>query len=168
LFNGIVQGLREYFGKLKEPNNGSNSCVDLVAVETKGAESLAYSLQKGTLETLPAITSMAYSLGAVRVASQAFQNAREPPDGIRVASVVASDAEAARGVVRFADEMRALVELACGVSIDVALSARLREAIGNNRKLDADTRVVIVVCGGSNISPEIVAEYRSKLAQGWI
>lgn len=164
LFNGLIQGLNEYFEKKKK--NASQK-VDLLAVETKGADSLAYSLQKGRLESLTSITSIANTLGALRVAPKTFENAREPPEGVRVTSVVASDAEAARGVVTFADEMRVLVEPACGVSIDVALGVRLREAIGKNRQLDADSRVVVVVCGGSTVTPEIVTEYRSKLEQGW-
>ncbi|OKL60576.1 hypothetical protein UA08_04122 [Talaromyces atroroseus] len=171
LFNGLVHGLHEYFETTrKNKNKEIGSQLNLLAVETKGADSLALSLRKGLLESLTAITSIATSLGALRVAPQTFQNAREPPEGVKVASVVASDAEAARGVVTFADEMRVLVEPACAVSIDVALSAKLREAVlagGDGRKLDANSRVVVVVCGGSSITPELVAEYRSKLAEGW-
>lgn len=159
LFNGIVQGLHEYSKK-----HSTKKAVDVVAVETQGADSLAYSLQKGSLQSLDTITSMATSLGALQVAPRAFENASSPPEGVKVTSVVASDAEAARGVVTFADSTRMLVELACGVSVDVAVGKRLREAVGD---LSLDSRVVIVVCGGSNVSPEIVAEYRERLKNGW-
>ena len=166
LFNGIIQGLNEY--NKSHPKDGLREKeLDVLAVETKGADSLAYSLQSGELKSLDAITSIATTLGALCVAPMAFQNAREPPEGVRVTSVVVPDAEAARGVVTFADEMRILVEPACGVSIDVALGARLREAV-TDRELGPDSRVVVVVCGGSAVTPEIVADYRTRLAQGWV
>lgn len=166
LFNGLIHGLREHFKKpLSEPNEVVKA-LNLLAVETKGADSLAYSLQRGFLDSLSAITSIATSLGALQVASQTFENARQPPEGVEVTSVVASDAEAARGVVMFADETRILLEPACGVSIDVAMSSRLREAV-KDRKLGPESRVVVIVCGGSSITPETVAEYRLRLAQGW-
>lgn len=166
LFNGIIHGLSEY--NKSHPKDGPrDSEVDVLAVETEGADSLAFSLQSGEVKSLDAITSIATTLGALCVAPKAFQNASEPPEGLRVTSVVVSDAEAARGVVTFADEMRILVEPACGVSIDVALGARLREAVAQ-RELRPDSRVVVVVCGGSAVTPEVVAEYRSKLAQGWV
>lgn len=167
LFNGIIQGLDEHFKKHPSSSTSSKNTkpVDVLAVETQGADSLAYSLQKGSLQSLTEITSMAHSLGALQVAPRAFENARSPPEGVKVTSVVASDAEAARGVVTFADTTRMLVELACGVSVDVALGKRLREAVGGD--LGPNSRVVIIVCGGSNVSPEIVAEYRERLKNGW-
>jgi L-serine/L-threonine ammonia-lyase len=92
-------------------------------------------------------------------------NAQSPPAGIDVTSVVGSDAEAARGVVRLADETRLQVELACGISVEVALGERLKEVIPD---LGPETRVVVVVCGGSNITAEMIAEYRVKLQDGWV
>jgi L-serine/L-threonine ammonia-lyase len=166
LFNGLIYGLSAY-NKTHPKEGPRGKTLDLLAVETKGADSLAYSLQNGELKSLDAITSIATTLGALCVAPKAFQNAYEPPEGVRVMSVVVPDAEAARGVVTFADEMRILVEPACGVSIDVALGERLREAIAD-RELGPDSRVVVVVCGGSAVTPEVVAEYRSRLAQGWV
>lgn len=166
LFNGIIRGLTKYY--VSHPKKGHREKkVDVLAAETKGADSLAFSLQSGELKSLDAITSIATTLGALRVAPMTFQNAREPPEGVRVTSVVVPDAEAARGVVTLADEMRILVEPACGVSIDVALGARLREAVAD-RELGPDSRVVVVVCGGAAVTPEIVAEYRTRLAQGWV
>ncbi|KAL1965376.1 hypothetical protein VTN77DRAFT_5813 [Rasamsonia byssochlamydoides] len=162
LFNGVIRGLEEHLRKQQRHEGTGN--VHVLAVETKGADSLAYSLKKGTLTSLSAITSMATSLGALRVAEKTFQNARSPPTGIDVTSVVASDAEAARGVVQLADESRLLVELACGVSVDVATGVRLREAV---KDVNPNTRVVVIVCGGNIISPEILAEYRHRLKYGW-
>jgi L-serine/L-threonine ammonia-lyase len=162
LFNGVMRGLEKHLHEHPHPDGAED--VNILAVETKGADSLAYSLRKEMLQSLAAITSLATSLGALRVAPQTFQNARSPPTGVHVTSVVASDAEAARGVVQLADETRLLVELACGVSVDVATGVRLKEAV---QGLSPSSRVVVIVCGGSNIAPEAVAEYRHRLKYGW-
>lgn len=171
LFNGVIRGLSEHINKQQQqqqaqdgPPSSAEKKVQVLAVETKGADSLAYSLERGSLQSLPAITSMATSLGALRVAAQTFKNASSPPPGIEVTSVVASDAEAARGVVQLAEDNRLIVELACGVSVDVATSVRLKEVV---KDLNPNTRVVVIVCGGSNITPEMVGEYRHRLKYGW-
>ncbi|KAL4933709.1 putative L-serine dehydratase [Aspergillus undulatus] len=159
LFNGVVQGL----GRYTQSQEGKGN-VRVLAVETKGADSLALSLREGSLQPLPAITSLATSLGALQVAPQALKNAQSPPPGVDVVSVVGSDAEAARGSIRLADEMRLQVELACGISVEVGASARLREYVPG---LTPESRVVIVVCGGSNITAEMIAVYRKRLQEGW-
>jgi len=135
LFSGIMQGLDEA--------GWSNTKV--LAVETKGAHSLALSLEKGELSTLPAITSIATSLGARRVAAKAYEYAKRDS----VTSVVLKDADAIEGCVRFADDERIMVEPACGVSLALCYNGRLREKLPD---LTEKSRVVIVVCGGSNVS----------------
>jgi L-serine/L-threonine ammonia-lyase len=159
LFNGVVGGLEKC---LKKEKKGKDVCV--VAVETEGADALAHSLREGKLSSLRAITSQATSLGALCVAEKAFENAVSPPKGVAVESIVGSDAEAARGVLRLADEMRLQVELACGISLEVAVNGRLKDVVPG---LNPETKVVVVICGGSNISAEMIAEYREKLGQGW-
>ncbi|KAH2529980.1 hypothetical protein KXW40_007702 [Aspergillus fumigatus] len=166
LFNGIVEGVDSYLQS--QAMNGKGNArrnVKILAAETHGADSLALSLQHGSLQSLPGITSLATSLGAVCVAEKTFQYASSPPAGIDVASVVGSDAEAARGVLRLADDLRLQVELACGISVEVAVGGRLRNLIPD---LTPNSRVVIVVCGGSNITAEMIAEYRHQLESGWI
>lgn len=165
LFNGVVDGLERYTrssGATSTSDRKSN--VRVVAVETHGADSLSHSLRAGELQSLSAITSQATSLGALRVAPQTFKNAVSPPLGVDVSSLVGSDAEAASGVMRLADELRLQVELACGISVEVAVAGRLREIMPD---LTPDTRVVVVVCGGSNVTAEMIAEYRQRLQEGW-
>lgn len=159
LFSGIVLGLERY---AKE--HPGDKDVHVVAVETKGADSLSYSLKQGQLSSLDAITSEAGSLGALRVAERAYSNAASPPAGVKVSSLVGSDADAARGIIRLADETRMQVELACGISVEMAIAGRLKEAFPD---LTPESRVVVVVCGGSNISAEIIADYRKRLEAGW-
>ena len=145
LFCGVMQGLEQ---------RGWEG-VDIVAVETEGAASLAKSLQEGELVTLKEITSIATSLGARRVAERAFRYGQER----NVKSVVLSDAEAAMGCWRLADEERLLVEPACGVSAALCWGGRLKKVLPN---LTPESKVVIVVCGGSNITIEMLVEYRKK------
>ena len=159
LLNGVVEGLEKCLAKGEKGRD-----VRVVAVETEGANALAHSLREGRLSSLKSITSQATSLGALRVAEKAFENAVSPPKGVVVESIVGSDAVAARGVLRLADEMRLQVELACGISLEVAVNGRLKEVVPD---LNAQTKVVVVVCGGSNISADMIAEYRDRLEQGW-
>ncbi|KAL4919290.1 tryptophan synthase beta subunit-like PLP-dependent enzyme [Aspergillus aurantiobrunneus] len=167
LFNGVVEALGRHLesqGDCSAPGKAAEGRVRVLAVETKGADSLALSLRKGTLQSLPAITSLATSLGALQVAPRTLTNAQSPPFGVDVVSVVNSDADAARGVIRLADELRLQVELACGISVEVGSSVKLTEYVPD---LTPESRVVIVVCGGSNVTAEMIAEYRNKLQHGW-
>jgi L-serine/L-threonine ammonia-lyase len=162
LFNGIVEGLGRH---MQSRQDGRSQKVRVLAVETKGADSLALAVNEGSLKSLPAITSLATSLGALQVAPQTLKNAQSPPTGVEVSSVVGSDAEAACGSIRLADALRLQAELACGISVEVGSSvARLKEFVP---ELTPETRVVIIVCGGSNITAEMLAQYREKLQGGW-
>ncbi|PLB36601.1 putative L-serine dehydratase [Aspergillus candidus] len=163
LFKGIVEGLDTYL-PLRADSQTPLKPVRVVAAETKGADSLAYSLRAGSLQSLEAITSQATSLGALCVAPKVLESALSPPAGVEVVSYVGSDGDAARGVVRLADEMRLQVELACGISVEAAVAEKLKTSVPG---LEPDGRVVVVVCGGSNISAEMVAEYRQRLQDGW-
>ncbi|KAJ5818405.1 tryptophan synthase beta subunit-like PLP-dependent enzyme [Penicillium riverlandense] len=160
LFSGVVGGLEQYF-----TGQSAAKPVRVLAVETAGADSLAHSLRSGKLSSLKAITSQATSLGALCVAPKAFENARSPPSGVEVSSVVRSDADAARGIVRLADELRLQVELACGICVEVACGGRLKEVIPD---LAPESRVVVVVCGGSNVTAEMIADYRRQIQEGWV
>ncbi|KAF5858925.1 hypothetical protein ETB97_003585 [Aspergillus alliaceus] len=167
LFNGVVEGLEDHLQSHPTPDLITGTTmknIRVLAAETNGADSLALSLRSGSLQSLPAITSLATSLGALCVAPQTLKYAQTPPAGVDVFSVVGSDAEAAQGVIRLADELRLQVELACGISVDIAAGPRLREAVPD---LTPDSRVVVIACGGSNITAEMIAEYRQRLQNGW-
>ncbi|KAL9102748.1 MAG: hypothetical protein Q9163_002145 [Psora crenata] len=127
--------------------------VDVLAVETEGAESLNKSLRAGSCVELDEITSIATSLGAKKVASKAFELGSRG----NVKSVVLSDAEAAMGCWRLADDERFLVEPACGVSVAVCYEGRLKKMMPH---LNPESKVVIVLCGGSNATLEMLVEYR--------
>lgn len=142
LFSGLMQGLEE-----------AGDTVKVVAVETLGANSLNAALEAGELIAIPGITSIATSLGAVKVAKRAFEYGQQD----NVSSVVVTDKEACVACIRFAEDERMLVEPACGATIALAYDNKLREILGSP---DKDKKVVLVVCGGRNISLDLLAEWR--------
>ncbi len=105
LMCGVIAGLRR---------NGLHG-VPVIAVETEGAASLARSMEAGQRIELPAITSIATSLGARQVAEQAFTWTREHD----VRSRVVSDRAAVSACLRFYEEHGIVVEPACGASLAV-------------------------------------------------
>ncbi|MBO9714546.1 pyridoxal-phosphate dependent enzyme [Sphingomonas sp.] len=142
LLAGIVEGLRR---------NGLGD-VPVIAVETEGAASLHRSIAEKRLVTLPAITSIATSLGAKRVAPHALALVDEHP----IVSVTVSDAEAVAACLKFADRFRVLVEPACGAALAVAdVHAGL---------LGAYRRPLIEVCGGVGASIGKLTAWRDALS----
>jgi L-serine/L-threonine ammonia-lyase len=146
MFSGIMQGLNRV---------GWSKDVTVLPVETLGADSLAQSLHKGELVTLPAITSIAASLGAIRVAQNAFDQGQQP----NVQPVVVEDAEACAACWRFLDDERVLVEPACGASVALAYDSRLKHYL---KDFGPEKKVVIIVCGGSKISLDTLIKYKEK------
>ena len=152
LFNGLVQGVEAY------PWGGRKPSV--LAVETVGADSLHASVQAGEHVTLPGITSIATSLGAVRVCEQTWKLSHLP----NAKSMVVSDADAAISCVKFADDMRIMVEVSCGPTLAAAYKGDLREQFGTGLTDEewAQKNIVLIVCGGSAVNVDILEEYRVK------
>ena len=140
LLCGVVEGMRR---------NGWND-VPVVAVETVGADSYAQSLAANERVELAGITSIATSLGARKVAQQAFALAQQHP----VRSVVVSDADAVRTCLRFMDDHRVVVEPACGASLAVAYDAA--KVLGEHKK------VLVIVCGGVTATVEQLQKWAEK------
>lgn len=141
LLCGVVEGLHR---------NGMAS-VPVIAVETAGADSYARSLQAGERVELPAIGSIATSLGARKVSEQAFELARRHP----VEPVVVSDREAVEACLRFMDDHRMVVEPACGASL--ALAYRAGELLSRYE------RVLVIVCGGVTATVEQLQRWGREL-----
>ncbi|MGY4816904.1 pyridoxal-phosphate dependent enzyme [Pseudomonas chlororaphis subsp. piscium] len=141
LLAGILTGLLRHH---------RHDCL-IVACETEGSASFAAGLAAGYPVKLAKIETVASSLGAARVAAWPLQQIQR----FSYQSLVLADAEAILGVVRYADDMRQLVEPACGVSLAVAYLDH--PAIAQARD------VVIVVCGGVSISARQVADWGASL-----
>lgn len=139
LLAGIVEGLRR---------NGLQD-VPVIAVETEGAASFAAALAAGVPVTLPAITSIATSLGARRVAPHLLDLARQR----EIVSIVVSDRQAVQACSQFADAMRVLVEPACGASL---------AALGAHAAVFARFKAPLIeVCGGMGVSLARLAQWKT-------
>ena len=149
LFCGLMRGLeRRGWGDVK-----------VLALETKGAESLHRSLEKGELVKLERITSIATSLGATKVAEKAFEYGQRT----NVRSAVLGDEEAVMGCWQLADDERVLVEPACGVNVAPCYNGRLKKLLP---ELTPESKVVIVLCGGANVTLEALMEWREDWLMG--
>ncbi|HYD96773.1 MAG TPA: pyridoxal-phosphate dependent enzyme [Noviherbaspirillum sp.] len=143
LLCGVLEGLHR---------NGK-AHVPVIAVETAGAASLHAAVQAGQLVTLPAITSIATTLGAKRVARQALDWTRRH----EVSSVTVSDAQAVRACLRFADDLRVLVEPACGAALAVAY-----EQLPALKEFHAP---LVVVCGGIGVDLAKLEAWKNHFEQ---
>jgi L-serine/L-threonine ammonia-lyase len=130
LLCGVVEGLQR---------NAWHS-VPVIAVETLGADSYAQALHANRLIELPAISSIATSLGARTVSKDALALAARHP----IESVVVSDQDAVAGCLSLLNEHRVVVEPACGASI-----AALDADIPTLRRAE---NIVVIVCGGVGTS----------------
>jgi len=142
LLVGIVEGLRR---------NGL-AHVPAIAVETEGAASFHAAIAAGKLVTIPAITSIATSLGARRVALAAL----EAWSSHEIISLTVTDAQALAACRKFADAHRVLVEPACGAAI-AALDA-------HQALMGRFERPLVEVCGGVGVSLARLAAWEAALA----
>ncbi|KAF2969666.1 hypothetical protein GQX73_g3894 [Xylaria multiplex] len=177
LLNGVMEGIERNYGSRFPSKRPA-----VLALETAGTDSLAASISAGSHVTIPAITSVAISLGAPRVSEKTYEwaatcNANTftfpsspakpaSADRPRLVSAVVPDADAVSACVRFLDDARMLVEVACGATIASAYnsSVLLRAALAPDATDEAWAKmnVVLVVCGGSGISMDMLAKYREK------
>jgi len=132
LLCGVIEGLHR--------NNWNT--IPVIAVETKGADSFAQSVEAGYRIELPAITSLATSLGARQVSEQAFNWSKQHP----IQPVVVSDKAAVSACERFIVDHRVVVEPACGAAL-ATVYERLPQ-------IEAFKSVLIIVCGGVTTSIE--------------
>lgn len=157
LLNGIMQGLEG----LSWP---AGRKPRVLAVETEGADSLNLCVRTGEHATLEAITSIATSLGARRVSKRSYEWLASE----NLSSIVVKDWEAGMSCVQFADDARFVVEAACGATIAPAYfkgeggENRLRKAFEVEGVEWKDHNVVLVVCGGSNVSLSVLDGYAKK------
>jgi L-serine/L-threonine ammonia-lyase len=126
--------------------------VPVIAVETQGAASFAQSVRAGFRVELPAIASIATSLGARQVCEQAFNWSKKHP----IRSIVVSDRAAVAACENFLADHRVVVEPACGASL-ATIYDRVPE-------LDCFKSVMVIVCGGSTTTVEQLQQWSRELA----
>lgn len=141
LLCGVIEGL----------HRNDMADVPVLAVETVGAHSLAASLKAGKHIELDAITSIATTLGAKRVAKQAYDWCSKH----RVFSHVVSDKDAVEACLQFSSDQRILVEPACGASL---------AAVYNQAEFLEDKRtILVIVCGGAGVSIAQLQQWKEHL-----
>ncbi len=127
---GVLEGMHQI---------GWNT-VPLIAVETQGADAFAQSVHAQKLITLEKITSKATTLGAKQVTPQLMNWTKKH----EIKNIVVSDEEAEQACFEFAREQRILVELSSG--------ATLAALYNNHPLLHQASSILVIVCGGINIS----------------
>lgn len=141
LLCGVLEGVKR--------NQWQDS--EIIAVETFGAASFQQSIEKNRLVELDTIQTIASSLGAKKVAEQAFLQSKN----FNVTPFLVSDEDTVRASIAFLNEYNALVEPACG--------AALSYPILQGKKLNKEDIILVIVCGGVSTSFEKLKEYELKL-----
>ncbi len=139
---GLVVGIAAAVKAIK-PN------IEVVGVETHGADAMAQALAAGKIVELPAITSIAKTLGAPAVSEFTLNGVREL---VREVTVV-DDAEAVAALTFVLERCKYLIEPAAGCVL--AAAERHRERFKPRDKL------VLVLCGG-NVAVEELCGWRQR------
>ena len=141
LLCGVLQGMRR---------EGWTD-VPVLAVETEGAASFSAAKQAGQSVTLPAITSLAVTLGAKRVCDEVLTLSAHHP----VHNVVVSDAAAVAACSAFLDDHRVLVEPSCGAALSVIYDRHELVTAANGP-------VLVIVCGGAAVTQSQLREWSAS------
>ncbi len=120
-----------------------------VGVETEGADSMYQSWRAGHIVELPAITSIAETLGARKTEQRQFDIITSHV----AALVTVPDSDAIAALVEILSQDKLLTEPATSCSVAALLSGKVPVASGDN--------VVVVLCG-ANVSIERVAQWISR------
>lgn len=155
LLNGVHEGLQRH-GWLD---------TKIIATETYGADSLAQAVAGGCLVTLPAITSIATSLGSPTISQRSFEIAtafskqkNSKGDAVEVELQVFTDAQVVSTCRRFLDDHKLLVEPACAAALSVVYENP------ESLKTVGGKPVAVVVCGGSGVSFDILDSWSKEFA----
>jgi len=127
----------------------------IVAVETVGAASFAAAKNAGSPIRLDKIDTIASSLGALSVTPATLEST------ITTESLVVTDREAVHACLRFADESRMLVEPACGAALAAVYSDEYWKTVVQRKESDV---VVVIVCGGSVVSLELLQQWKNEFS----
>lgn len=149
LFNGVIEGLKR--------NKGLNN-VPVLAIETYQTPAFGEALKAGRVVTLEKLDTIVNCLAAPSVSETSLENSKiYPTFGKQI-----DDLEALAGTVDYYDKVGGLVEPACGVT--VAASTRRQDLLDVFGELKSDDVIIFIICGGSGVSEDSIAQYRELLA----
>jgi len=143
LITGILEGL--------EKENWQD--VPVLAMETKGAESLNAAMQKKELVKLSGIQSIAKSLGTQQVAEQCLAKCLNHPG--KVYSKVCNDTETIDSVEQFLGHHRFFVEPSCAATLTACYKPEYLEDLNLS-----DGPIILIVCGGSAVSMDLLKKWK--------
>lgn len=138
---GLMAGVSTAI-KAKKPN------VKIWGVETVGANAMSQALAAGYPVELPAITSIAKTLGAPAVSKATLAAAQNYLESV----TVVTDAEAVASLQVILERLKILTEPAA--SCTLAAAEKLKKNFGK------DSKVVLILCGG-NLSAKDFCSYTS-------
>ena len=134
-------------GVVKGMNRNNWKEVPILAVETKGADSLHAASLANKHIGIDSINSIATSLGAKKVAKRAFELLNEH----QIINHIVTDKDAINGCYSFLEDHRIMVEPACGASLS---------AVYNGCGFLKDKQnVVVIVCGGVGVTISQLKEW---------
>ena len=115
--------------------------IDIVGVETEGADAMARAIDEERIVELPAITSIARTLGAPKVSAFTLEHCQSLAEGV----AVVSDAEAVDALVFLLERCKVLTEPAA--SCVLAAARKMAWA--------PEDHVVLLLCGGNATMEDI-------------
>jgi threonine dehydratase len=130
---------------------GSRPSVRVVGVETRGADAMSQALAAGRPVELPAITSIARTLGAPKVSDFTLDAVRRLVEEV----LVVEDAEAVAAGILLLERAKVLTEPAASCCLAAAERQRARRS--------PDDHVVLLLCGG-NVSAADFCAFRQRFS----
>jgi threonine dehydratase len=142
LITGVASALKEL-----------NPSICVIGVETHGADAMAQSLAAGKLVELPAITSIARTLGAPKVCEFTMNHVKRLVQQV----TVVDDAAAVRALMLLLERAKLLTEPAASCCL---AAAELHRA-----DFKPDDQIVLLLCGG-NLAVEDLCVFRQRWPAG--
>ena len=122
-----------------------NPNIKIIGVETKGADAMAQALAAGHLVELPAITSIARTLGAPKVSDFTLDAVKRLVEEV----VVVEDGETVKALFHILERTKQLVEPAAACCL---IAAERQRAL-----FKPSEKIVLLLCGGNVAGEDLVA-----------
>lgn len=136
---GLISGISQY-AKSKKPD------ITIYGTQTIGADAMSKSLQADKIIAIPAVSSVATSLGATKVSERTFNIVKRNVNKV----VTVSDEEAIHELKDILDQDKLLVEPASSCNLSALISGKLPNIQGK--------KIGVILCGG-NFSLDQIKTY---------